>query len=772
MDLKKSLLLFCLAISTCDRAMHVDRDLGQKLRENAITGNIERVKQLIAEGAPVNQADKTGLTPLHFACFGDHEAVAQELLSSGACVNQTNENNITPLHAAAGKGHVRAILKLLEWKADITKVDNAGSTPLHIAAAHGHAEVVQKLLEHIKTNQSNFITVDCVNQTTNSYTPLYLASCNGNIETVQALLSHGACVDQTDNDGNSPLHNAAQLGHTHTAQELLVRGSCVDRANKNGTTSLHTACWEGHEATVQKLLEWGADKNKTDIEGNTPLHLAALRGHIKVTRALLAGPKKDVEQGIESHDDKNYVNQKNIHDMTPLHLAANHGHVELVRELLTYGAWVEQLTDVGLTPLHLACFQGHETVIKELIKQGAHINRANSGSTTPLHMAIMKDQIKTAQILISEGALVDQADIDGNTSLHLAAKYGNIQAIKLLVEKGACINQVNKNGDTPLSFAIRYGYVKIIQELQKHMSFECPYCFTQTPFKDGIRLGCEHICCKECLIEALKTAIQSFTAANLHCPLLNCGGTLQKLGYKFTSQDIDGITRGLDNAQELRAQFQKITAMDFVRTLGSIGRQCPTANCANVWTFEHVDSSPDAQSFKCFCGNSYCRNCLIPWYNHIKNARILSCRQAHEYHEQLCRETTEGRAERQAREYAMQEGAFYCPQEGCNNLIIRDAGCDHMICGKDTHNQQFMPQGCRYDFCIKCLLPWIGHGENYFGGGCPGALQHHVAQNNPWALELQRVCSQDPSQGCQHWKNLCQKHGPEKAKALIYHPEK
>jgi len=68
-------------------------------------GNIEAVKQAIADGADVNAKNTSGMTPLHRAGWYGHNEIVELLIAKGADVNAKAENGDTPLdHAGRQDG--------------------------------------------------------------------------------------------------------------------------------------------------------------------------------------------------------------------------------------------------------------------------------------------------------------------------------------------------------------------------------------------------------------------------------------------------------------------------------------------------------------------------------------------------------------------------------------------------------------------------------------------------------------------------------------------
>ena len=72
------------------------------IHDAARTGNIEAVKQHLADGAEVNAKSSGGRTPLHWAAWHDRKEIVELLIAKGADVNAENNLHKTPLDMAIG----------------------------------------------------------------------------------------------------------------------------------------------------------------------------------------------------------------------------------------------------------------------------------------------------------------------------------------------------------------------------------------------------------------------------------------------------------------------------------------------------------------------------------------------------------------------------------------------------------------------------------------------------------------------------------------------
>jgi hypothetical protein len=113
---------------------------------NAILNDrTERVKQLIDEGADINEKGKDNFTPLHWAAYYGKTEMVKILLSKGAEVNVRSETYGTPLTLAAQYGFTDTVKALLEKGADVNITDAHGRTALSYAEAEKNMVLIQLL---------------------------------------------------------------------------------------------------------------------------------------------------------------------------------------------------------------------------------------------------------------------------------------------------------------------------------------------------------------------------------------------------------------------------------------------------------------------------------------------------------------------------------------------------------------------------------------------------------------------------------------------------
>jgi ankyrin repeat protein len=255
-------------------------------------------RELIARGAEVNWVDANKETPLHNAFRGKDPKLINTILESIASkdfatvVNQANKEGVTVLHFAA-EHHLIGFIEILvrHGGIDLDAVQHNQQTAMTIAANKGHWDTV-KLLVEAKASVSAEV--------------LYCAAKAGNKEMVEFLLTpiyesngrrkqrkvYEGIDPNVLHEGWSPLHIAANFNHVEVIAVLLAHGANIDLLNENNVTALYLACQFGKLEAVRLLLEHGAN---IDIvcNGSLAIQVASTLEHKEIYNLL---SKKKLDQ--------------------------------------------------------------------------------------------------------------------------------------------------------------------------------------------------------------------------------------------------------------------------------------------------------------------------------------------------------------------------------------------------------------------------------------------------------------------------------------------
>jgi peptide-methionine (S)-S-oxide reductase len=129
----------------------------------ARAGRLEVARLLLDRGAPVDDANASGNTPLWFACQSsanaeDRIAVATLLLDRGANPRRDCEDKSTPLHFAAWRGPREMVELLIRHNAKTWQADKEGKLPIDYARTGVAADrdAIVHLLDRPVIDEPNF----------------------------------------------------------------------------------------------------------------------------------------------------------------------------------------------------------------------------------------------------------------------------------------------------------------------------------------------------------------------------------------------------------------------------------------------------------------------------------------------------------------------------------------------------------------------------------------------------------------------------------------
>ena len=188
------------------------------LLESVKLGDLTAVRDLLARRAPVDAADRRGLTPLMWAAASGNPEVVRQLLDSGAAVDRRANDGSTALMLASANGFIDIVRALVLKGADVTAA-RGGVKARQLAAERGHADVAMLL-------------------------------------------------DQAEALGRRLLQ-AANEGHDMVVRQVLAMGAPVNMPDERGATALMIAARNGDLGMLQALLSRGADASVRDSQGRT-----------------------------------------------------------------------------------------------------------------------------------------------------------------------------------------------------------------------------------------------------------------------------------------------------------------------------------------------------------------------------------------------------------------------------------------------------------------------------------------------------------------------
>ena len=344
-------------------------------------------------------------------------------------VNEQDKKGYTPLHYAIESKSQNLVEKLLKHdKTNVNAKTHKGFTPLHLLAQHWNRSqgIIKKLLKHPLAN------VDAVNAKDNEgYTALLWAIANTqSIAVCKKLLDCGA-------DKKAKTENELTLFHllakNKCAKDFITKDlikmfynktnedEALNAQDKEGYTPLHLAIESKNFDFAKTLLVYKANVSKTTEKGLTPLHLLAQNW---------SDCQEDFIKKLLGSNETELINSKDNEGYTPLHRAIESKSIGIANKLLVHGADAKSRTNKNFTMLHLLAQNWsdcHEDLIRKLLgsNETELINAKDNEGYTPLHRAIEAKSKGLVKTFLKYKASVDKITNEGFTPQVLAGKIWN-----------------------------------------------------------------------------------------------------------------------------------------------------------------------------------------------------------------------------------------------------------------------------------------------------------------------------------------------------------
>lgn len=342
--LARTLLLLIVVFTGCNL-----KSLDEQLIEEcgSPSGDIVKVKELLAKGAKVDSTNDTGKTALMQAAWMGRVEILKTLLGAGADVRHTDKYSYTALMDAVqgallwtrdskptfDQSNYEGTLKLLIASGvNVNATNHVGATALQMAVDKsvsgqaGDPLVVTTLVKILLEGGADAETDKSISSKLDvKPSVLFAAAMNGQTGAIQALLDrHKENIESRNISGETAFMLSVRYEHMDTARLLAAMGADVSAQDENGQTALMIVSEKNDLSSVESLLELKADANKKDREGRTALARAVAKGQIESIKLLLT-------HGADP-------NLADSHGMTPLKSAVWSNRTDVVDLLKSYEA--------------------------------------------------------------------------------------------------------------------------------------------------------------------------------------------------------------------------------------------------------------------------------------------------------------------------------------------------------------------------------------------------------------------------------------------------
>eukprot|EP00518_Triparma_eleuthera_P003227 CAMPEP_0182463836 /NCGR_PEP_ID=MMETSP1319-20130603/8002_1 /TAXON_ID=172717 /ORGANISM="Bolidomonas pacifica, Strain RCC208" /LENGTH=387 /DNA_ID=CAMNT_0024663423 /DNA_START=173 /DNA_END=1332 /DNA_ORIENTATION=- len=374
-----------------------DKPANDRILSFAQKNNADGIKAILAEGCPIDHANRVGQTALHIAMLWGNTAALSALLDAGPepeVLNLANKiSGATPLHCAANsnkplEGRIKCVEMLVAAGADVNAKDTYGSLPVDYTESAEMRQFLgaRDLTLHKRLKDGDF-DLDVTQE---------------EVKTLEDMNSFGESV----------FHLAARLTPLPKAIDAL--GCLVERSS-----------------TVAA---------ETDNDGKTWLH-HLIEVHSPVPPSFDLSPVSELIAATKisvNHRQfgESYGGPPTMGD-TALHLAFRASDVHLSSLLASCGATAQPgSSDESLLDVAFSSSPPDLPLAALAIETGCEVDPVSPSTNGALHKSAQKGYAEACTFLISHGADPNRPGRQNFTPTILACRSCKVEAVKALVEGG------------------------------------------------------------------------------------------------------------------------------------------------------------------------------------------------------------------------------------------------------------------------------------------------------------------------------------------------
>ncbi|XP_040571104.1 uncharacterized protein [Lepeophtheirus salmonis] len=396
------------------------------------------LKHLIKDGAPINETDSIGQTPLHYAISNPSLAktLIPILLAEGAHINvQRKSDGWTALHLAAMFGRSDLVGILLKNGANPELKDNEGNKP---------QEIARKYRFHALS--------DLLNSPRKDHIPIVPSEKDVEAD-IMSLLTYKRKDDY---------------------QKIKMKEKYTNWRDDNQNSLLHLAAWNGNLELCRWFFDSPRGRKLCSVQndnGATPLALAIINGQIQSVEEFFMNKYSKINIDLSA---KIHSSGENIAHLLIQYLPDVHPKFILKRKDLTFEVLNAQESRNGNSPFLHCAMRNNKFSLKRLLRSKAvkerqllDLSLRNKFGNSLLHyLAENKDEANFSTILndyngIITSEIANLNNAEGNTCLIVCLIRGSPHMVRDILQHPTASTKFNlaynKGGLSPLHLVAEQG---------------------------------------------------------------------------------------------------------------------------------------------------------------------------------------------------------------------------------------------------------------------------------------------------------------------------